>query len=788
MLAALTLRRAARTEWLVLTVVLTLLSAGLGAINGLGRPDNTLYDAAQGLLSRAAPDDIVIIAIDEASLATLGRWPWPRATHARLLERLAGAKPRAVGLDLILTEAEPQGDAALARALAGVPTVLPIIREQRAADGFRTPHLAGPVPELSAAAAALAHIHVEVDADGIARSVFLREGLHMGDLGIRTWPHFSWAMLATGHKAMADATPPGRRNPRPPGAGQWTRDFWMHIPFTGPPGSIARESYADVLSGKVEAGRFAGKYVLVGATAVGLGDAYPTPVSGHSRLMPGVEISANVLAALRQNRAIVVATPWVNALFNGLPVLLLMLGLRRLGPRRGLLLTTALLLTLPALAGWGLSRGTWLAPCAGLLGLALSYPLWSWRRLEATVAFLGAEFGRLAAEPRVLPESDAVQPAGTDVVEARMLALAGAADRLRNLRRFVSDTLDSLPDAALVTDRDGAVLIANRAAARLLVATAPETLRGRMVGDLSATLTAPDRDALPPTWEQLKQLGRDAAASAGGAAPSIECATREGRDLLARCALVNDATGELAGWIVAFADVSELREAERSREEVLAFLSHDMRSPQTSILALLELHAMDPDDNPVETVHQRIEQYARRTLSLSEGFLQLARAETKAHETTVEDLGVLVEEAVDDVWAAAEQKSIKVRIQWDGEPVPVNADRALLLRAIINLLTNAVKYSPADTTVSVTVAMRNEDGVEVCVCEVADQGYGISAENQAKLFERFRRFSEPGQPTAHGAGLGMAFVKTVIEKHEGRIDVKSATGAGSVFTLVLPSV
>ena len=788
MLAALTLRRAARTEWLVLTVVLTLLSAGLGAINGLGRPDDTLYDAAQGLLSRAAPDDIVIIAIDEASLAALGRWPWPRATHARLLERLAGAKPRAVGLDLILTEAEPQGDAALARALAGVPTVLPIIRELRAADGLRVPHVAGPVPELAAAAAALAHIHVEVDADGIARSVFLREGLHVADLGIRTWPHFAWAMLSTGDKAMADATPPGRRNPHPPGAGQWTRDYWMHIPFTGPPGSIARESYADVVSGKVEAGRFAGKYVLVGATAAGLGDAYPTPVSGHSRLMPGVEISANVLAALRQHRAIVVATPWANALFNGLPVLLLMLGLRRLGPRRGLLLTTALLLTLPALAGWGLSRGTWFAPGAGLLGLALSYPLWSWRRLEATVAFLGAEFGRLAAEPRVLPESDAVQPAGTDVVEARMLALAGAADRLRNVRRFVSDTLDSLPDAALVTDRDGAVLVANRAAARLLDATAPDALRGRMVGDLSATLTAPDRDALPPSWEQLKQLGRDGAAGAGGAAPSIECATREGRDLLARCALVNDATGELAGWIVAFADVSELREAERSREEVLAFLSHDMRSPQTSILALLELHAMDPDDNPTETVHQRIEQYARRTLSLSEGFLQLARAETKAHETTVEDLGVLAEEAVDDVWAAAERKSIKVRIHWDGEPVPVNADRALLLRAIINLLTNAVKYSPADTTVSVTVAMRNEVGVEVCLCEVADQGYGISAENQAKLFERFRRFSEPGQPKAHGAGLGMAFVKTVIDKHKGRIDVKSATGAGSVFTLVLPSV
>jgi signal transduction histidine kinase len=289
-----------------------------------------------------------------------------------------------------------------------------------------------------------------------------------------------------------------------------------------------------------------------------------------------------------------------------------------------------------------------------------------------------------------------------------------------------------------------------------------------------------------PPWEALTALGTP---GPDGATPEpLELSAPDDRSLLARCARLNAGDGRAAGWIVAFADITPLREAERAREEVLAFLSHDMRSPQSSILALLELHELDPDDNPKEEVFKRIEHYARRTLSLSEQFLQLARAESKAHETSVEDLGALAEEAVDDVWTAAEQKSIKFTMQWDGEPVPVAADKPLLLRAITNLLTNAVKYSPENTTVTVKVAAREVEGQLRHVCEVADQGYGISVEDQAKLFERYRRFSAPGQPKAQGAGLGMAFVKTVIEKHGGHIGVASTLGQGSTFTLVLPPV
>ena len=224
-------------------------------------------------------------------------------------------------------------------------------------------------------------------------------------------------------------------------------------------------------------------------------------------------------------------------------------------------------------------------------------------------------------------------------------------------------------------------------------------LRGHSVPVLIATLRGRTAQEPPPDWEAIRQLaeGQAAGAAPDGAAtsrPALECTSAQERNLLARCARL-DASDDLAnGWIVTFSDISELREAERAREEVLAFLSHDMRSPQSSIIALLELHELDPGDNPKEEVHKRIEHYARRTLSLSEQFLQLARAETKAYEPVVEDLGALAEEAVDEVWTAAGQKSIRVEIKWDGEPVPVLADRALLLRAITNLLTNAVKYSP----------------------------------------------------------------------------------------------
>jgi CHASE2 domain-containing sensor protein/signal transduction histidine kinase len=874
--------RAALREWRVLTLLLVLAAALAGHAGGLGRPDLTLYDAALGSMPHAPSPAVIIVAIDDRSLAQIGRWPWPRATHAALLEKIAAAAPKAIGLDLLLSEPEPagaagrgtgergpgdrgtgergpgdRGDAALARALAQAGrVVLPVMMQARGPERLGLWRTALPVPALAAAAAGLGHIHVEIDQDGIARSVFLREGLGSADALAHGapggWPHFALALRELGDAAQPAALP-GERNPHPegPGAQAWARDYWIQIPYAGPPGTFEQVSYADVLQGLVPAERFAGKYVLIGATAAGLSDAFPTPVSGLSRPMPGIEISANVLAALLENRAIVRAGPWANCAFSALAVLLLLLGLLVLSPRRGLLLAGALLAATLAVAFLALRfAGVWFAPSAALACLILAYPLWSWRRLEATLKYLGDELIRLDAEPRLLPGTapDRAAP-GADLVERRILAVEAAALRLRQARRFVSDTLESLPDAALVTDHQGSVLLANRAAARVFNVAAAGMLRGRGVADLLAAFTPKIAHASAPTWEQVQALAAGpapppaTAATEGTGEPArlpataaaertgepaklpataaaertgepaklpataaaertgepaklpataaadeatqpaaLELASPGGAELLVRCSACEDGTGTAIGAIVSLVDISQLRAAERRRDEVLAFLSHDMRSPQSSILALLELHELDPEDNPVDTVHQRIAQYARRTLELSEQFLQLARAETKEYDFDTVDLGPVAEEAVEESWAAAEQKHITLELRFDGEPVPVRADIALLRRALINLVSNAVKYSPEDTTVTVEVAARA--GWQVC--SVADQGYGISPADLRQLFGRFRRFAAPGQPKAQGAGLGMSFVKTVVDKHGGHIDVESALGAGSRFTIRLP--
>ena len=94
------LRRLALREWLALFIAMLLLAGGLGWLNGLGRIDQTLYDQFVAAHGRPARDDIIIVAIDDYSLAELGRWPWPRALHAQLIDRLSKARPRAIGLDV----------------------------------------------------------------------------------------------------------------------------------------------------------------------------------------------------------------------------------------------------------------------------------------------------------------------------------------------------------------------------------------------------------------------------------------------------------------------------------------------------------------------------------------------------------------------------------------------------------------------------------------------------------------------------------------------------------------
>ncbi len=287
--------------WLV-RLALWALGTGLLALllaSGRTEPlDHALYDLHMRHWGYDPGNEVVIVAIDPASLAALGRWPWPRAIHARLIDRLGADGVRGIGMDVAVSEpdlAQPQNDRAFAAAVARNGHVaMPVFAEAPALGGMLQEIL--PLPAVAQGAAALGQVDVALDGDGVARGAYLMAGL-----GNPYWPSLALALLRLDRPAGTTPLPGLRHNPlaaRSPYL--WERDHLVLLRYAGPAGSFGRVSYADVLDGKVPAALLRNKLVLIGATAEGLGDIVRTPDGP----MPGVEYQANMLASVRRGNSI----------------------------------------------------------------------------------------------------------------------------------------------------------------------------------------------------------------------------------------------------------------------------------------------------------------------------------------------------------------------------------------------------------------------------------------------------------------------------------------------------
>lgn len=791
-------------EWAILSFLLAALTLALASLNGLGRLDQTLYDHLLQANTRAARDDIIIVAIDDYSLAELGNWPWPRLRHAELIEIISAARPLAIGMDILFAESEvvnplgwQNGDQKLAAALtASNKVVLPLVSHS-AGQGL------APAPPLSLfadAARALGHIHLEMDKDGVARSVFLQEGMH----GV-WWPHFALAMRELGRatdatKKQPDHQPdhqlPGARLPAdqraaPSAPGTWQRDYQMHIPFYGGSGHFRSVPYVAVLRGEVPAEFFWNKYVLVGPTALGMADSFTTPVSNNAGAMSGIEINANVLASLLDGRAIRFVPLWQSMLASLVPLLLAMLAYLLLSPRAALIVT-ALLFGAVLLASYLAMRfDFWWPPAAALIALGLAYPLWSWRRLEAAITYLSEEFVLLDREPHLLPEVANAQPAQIpplvrDKLEKRIDAVRAAARRVRDLGQFVSDSLASLPDATLVTTVDGNVLLCNQAARDYFLSIGHPQIQDALLPYLFAKMSLPQGLQFPLgqsfSWWNLLDIGHRASMSKG-----IEVCDHKNRDLLIKSAPCYSGSQELSGWIVSVIDISAIRAAERSRDETLHFISHDMRAPQASILALLELQQDAQSALPQAEFLERIQKASLITLGLADNFVQLARAEAQTYRLEDMDFQDVLLDASEEMWSLARSKNIRISTHIPPRDYPVRIDRSLMTRALTNLLSNAIKYSPRDTVISCSLLYTSGMTDAHIMCTISDQGYGIARADQSRIFQRFARFNGKEPVKNEGVGLGMVFVKAVVERHHGQIDFVSAPGQGTTFVIKLPA-
>ncbi|MDG4582806.1 MAG: CHASE2 domain-containing protein [Candidatus Competibacter sp.] len=396
---------ARRFERFGLALALAIFAVVLLHGNWLWRWDRLFYDWQLASGSRPPADDIVIVAIDEQSLRELGRWPWSRRIHAELLRKLAAAGARAIALDIAFAEpsaSDPAADADLAAALTeSGRVVLPVLNEQTQLDGQLLETL--PIPMLAATAAGLGHVDVELDLDGIARSVYLKAGL-----GSPRWSALALALLESVDPAADVALPGERAAPTgpPPSPYAWQRDYRILVPFAGPPGHFRRVSYAEALRGAHDPAIFRDRFVLVGMTAAGLGDMLPTPVSGLTQPMSGVEFNANVLDILRRGVAIQPLEPAWSTLLT-IVLVLSSVGICAVGPPRWSLSPIGLSMALTLIVGLVLLHVAhrWFPPTPVLLAQVLSYPLWSWRRLRQAARSLFVEHERAQATLRSIGDA-----------------------------------------------------------------------------------------------------------------------------------------------------------------------------------------------------------------------------------------------------------------------------------------------------------------------------------------------------------------------------------------------
>jgi CHASE2 domain-containing sensor protein len=750
-----------RRDDALIAAALAALALALALGGWAWRADRLLYDAALAFWERPAPADIVIVAIDDASVEAIGRWPWPRSVHATLLERLAAAEPKAIALDLVLSEPDADGDPWLATALQrAAPVVMPVAWQE--VDGLLS--VLAPTPALRAHVR-LGAAESAVDADGVLRHLFLHAGPAPAP-----YPHLALALLQAGGDRLhpdlvPDAGPAGAA--AAPADSHWRRADRLLLRFAGPPGTVPRLSYLDVLQGRVPASELAGRYLLVGMTAQGLGDTLATPVNARHQAMPGVEVLAQAAAMLRDGGGLRAVPPGIVGAASALALVALVLGFRRLGARRALPLALGTV-PLVAAASVGAVGAGWVAsPVPYIVPALLAYPLWSWRRLEHAVRVLDREIRALAVEHVAgAPAADPRPGTAGDPLALRLHELARAGQLLREARRFLAGTLEGLPTAMLVGDDHGRVALANARAAALFEVERAEDLQGLDLARLVAEFTP----AAPVAWPAAL-----AALTAGGPGLSVEA--RLGRvDHLVHVGAV-----ELLGQrrlIVSVADLTPVREAQRQREETLAFVSHDLRGPASSMVLLADLHQQGRSPLPEGELVPELRRLAERTLALADDFVLAARAQTRPLTLEAVAPQDLLADGIADARTPAAAAGVTLAARTEGD-APLWLDRPLVVRALANLVSNAIRHAPPGSTVGVT-AWRDRSGLRV---DVTDAGPGLAADQRAALVrgEDALRVGGPG-----GVGLGLLVVRRVASRHGGSLTAAPGPfGRGECMSLRL---
>jgi PAS domain S-box-containing protein len=336
-------------------------------------------------------------------------------------------------------------------------------------------------------------------------------------------------------------------------------------------------------------------------------------------------------------------------------------------------------------------------------------------------------------------------------------------------RRRLAAILNSTTDAVLVTDREDRMLLINPAAEDVFNVRGELTI-GHRIGDIGLD------SALVQVLEA--PIPREGALTR-------EVPLPDGRTLYANVSAILSIDGEWLGRVAVMRDITHFKELDEMKSEFVATVSHDLRAPLTYMRGYATMIPMVGEVNERQRDYvDKIIQGVAQMGQLIDDLLNLGRIEAGVGlERKPCHLGAIVVEAVDSMRARAAGKGLTLRLEPSEGTAMVTGDAALLRHAVVNLVDNAIKYTPRGGTV--TVGMGVHDGQ--AVIRVADTGIGIAMDDHSRLFGKFFRVKRRDTVNIPGTGLGLAIVKSIVERHNGKVWVESELNRGSTFRISLPA-
>jgi two-component system phosphate regulon sensor histidine kinase PhoR len=340
-------------------------------------------------------------------------------------------------------------------------------------------------------------------------------------------------------------------------------------------------------------------------------------------------------------------------------------------------------------------------------------------------------------------------------IDRQMIFLSNKTDTLNSI-------VENIQEGLLLTDNKGVVLLANNSALTILK---EQTAEGKNVAELCR-----DADFLDKVKTCLAGEKTQTELRRHNKIYSVFCNPVQ----------AGEARG---GAAVLFVDTTRWHAAQQQRQEFSANVSHEMKTPLTTICALSEMIGdgmVKPED--VRNFAARINNQARRLVSIIDNIIMIAEFDEGAAEKKYSrfDLRKLSEEVVDGWREKARERSVEIFLTGDG-PLYIDANKNMLDQLLYNLLDNAVKYNREGGRVTVSLEKR-EDKAHI---SVADTGIGIAPEHLGRVFERFYRVDKARSQKISGAGLGLSIVKHIVEFHRGSMTIDSADNKGTTVTCLI---